>query len=68
MKTITETCIDLSIDPSAFKRTLQAAMNLANARRDLSESLSADFDALRDEGLTKEEEQLLKAALSYTIA
>jgi len=64
--TINETCVSLSIDPSAFARSLRAAMDLHQAKLALSEAISADFEALREEGLTEEEEQALKLAL-YTI-
>ncbi len=65
--TINETCVSLSIDPSAFARSLRAAMDLHQAKLALSEAISADFEALREEGLTEEEEQALKLALKYTI-
>ena len=67
LKTINEACIDLAIDPTAFRLTLKAAVALAEAKRDLSDALSADFTALREEGLTDTEERVLKACLTYTI-
>ena len=67
MKSINEVCLSLSIDLSAFRRTLQAAINLTDAKKQLSDSLAADFEALRAEGLTDKEEQALKIALAYSI-
>jgi hypothetical protein len=67
-KTIHEACIDLAIDPSAFRLTLKAAVELAEAKKNLRDCLSADFDSLRAEGLTELEERVLKECLSYTIA
>ncbi|MGB4204968.1 MAG: hypothetical protein WBJ84_05030 [Bacteroidales bacterium] len=67
MKSINETCIELSIDPAAFAKTLRCAMEVAWAKKALSDALSSDFSALREESLTDDEEQALKAALRYTI-
>ncbi len=67
MKTINQACVELSIDPSAFRNTLRCAIELAEAQKALSLAIQNDFDALRAEGLTDEEEQKLKVALKYTI-
>lgn len=66
-QSINQACVDLSIDPSAFRRTLQAAIDLAYAKTALSAAIAADFESLRSEGLTDDEEQALKAALNFTI-
>jgi len=67
MKTLNQTCVDLSISTDAFAKTLRAAMELHRAKLALSQALQEDFSDLRDEGITEEEEQQLKKALSFTI-
>lgn len=67
MKTIKEACLELSISPTAFDKTLRCAIRLFLARGNLTAAISEDFAALRDEGLTDKEEEALKLALKYTI-
>lgn len=63
MATIFDTCRKLSIDPSAFRRTLRAAVAVADAKKALIEAKRDDMQELREEGLTPEEELALTDAL-----